>query len=181
MPSAPVPQTFPSGMQKNALNGQPATATPGERLERGIYHLLGARRLHMPGSCFPRTYTGTGTVTTLHQRILRSAHTYRARWRIIYATVTPYVNFKFTIAGATTNPSVALPGTANGYSVDDASEVEVGFVLGANTDSERAAVDISGAVIFAWAEAVTESLVTPGIRIYSWQIIPDDVQMVTGS
>jgi hypothetical protein len=181
MPSAAVPPTFPSAMQRNALNGQPAVGSVGERLERGIYHLLGARRLHLPGSCFPRTYTGTGTVTTLHQRILRSAHTYRARWRILYATITPYVNFKFTMSGAVTNPSVALPGTANGYSVDDASEVEVGFVLGSNVDSERAAVDISAAIIHAWTEAVTESLVTPGIRIYSWQIIPDDVQMVTGS
>lgn len=181
MPSAAVPPTFPSTMRANALNGQPATATPGERLERGIYHLLGARRLHLPGSCFPRTYSGTGTVTTLHQRILRSAHTYRARWRIIYATVTPYTNFKLTIAGATTNPSVALPATSNGYSVDDAEEVEVGFVLGSNTDSERGTVDISAAIIHTWSEAVTESLVTPGIRIYAWQIVPDDVQTVTGS
>lgn len=181
MPSAAVPATFPSGMQKNALNGQPATATPGERLERGVYHLLGARHLHMPGSCFPRTYSGTGTVTTLYQRILRSAHTYRARLRIIYATIVPYSNFKVTIAGAVTNPSVALPGTPNGYSVDDAEEVEVGFVLGSNVDSERAAVDISAAIIHAWTEAVTESVLTPGIRIYSWQIVPDDVQMVTGS
>ncbi len=180
MPTAPVPPTFPSGMQQNALNGQPATALPGERLERGIHHLLGARHLHMPGSCFPRTYSGTGTVTTLHQRILRSAHTYRARLRIIYATIVPYSNFKVTIAGALTNPSVALHGTP-GFTVDESEEVEVGFILGANTDSERGIVDISADIIHTWTEAVTGSLITPAIRIFSWQIVPDDVPSVTGA
>jgi len=181
MPTAPVPLTFPSGLQRGALNGQNATGGVGERLERAAYHLLGARKLQFPGSCFPRTYTGTGTLTTLYTRVLRAAHTYGARLVMQYATVVPQMTFKLTLAGAVTNPSIALPGTANGYSVDDAAEASMYFVLGSNVDSERAIVDLSLALEFTWADPVAGGLVTPGIRIYSWQIIPDDVQTVTGS
>lgn len=180
MPSAPVPLTFPSGLQRGALNGQNATGSVGERLERAVYHLLGARRFQFPGSSFPRTYTGTGTVTTIYTKALRAAHTYGARLYLQYATVTPLHHFKATLAGAVTNPTIALPGTANGYSVDDALEGAMYFILGSNVDSERAVVDLSLEVEFAWRDA-SVSAVTPGIRIYSWQIIPEDVQTVTGS
>lgn len=181
MPTAPVPLTFPSGLQRGARNGQNATGAVGERLERAAYHLLGARRLQFPGSSFPRTYTGTGTLTTLYTKVLRAAHTYGARLYLQYATFVPQQNFKITLAGAVTNPSIALPGTSNGYSVDDAAEASMYFVLGSNVDSERAIVDLSLTLAFTWADPVIASLLTPGIRIYSWQIIPDDVQTVTGS
>lgn len=180
MPTVPVPPSFPVGLQRGALNGQNATGAVGERLERAAYHLLGARRLQFPGSSFPRTYTGTGTLTTLRTKVLRAAHTYSARLYLQYATVTPLHNFKITLSGAVTNPTIALPGTSNGYSVDDAGEASMYFVLGSNVDSERAVVDLALALEFTWADPVA-AVVTPGIRIYSWQIIPDDVQTVTGS
>lgn len=181
MPTAPVPLTFPTGMQRGAQNGQPATATPGERIERGIYHLLGARRLQFPGSSFPRTHTGTGLVATIHARVLRSAYTYGARLYLYYATLVPQLTFKLALSGAVTNPSIALPGSANGYSVDDALEASAAFILGANTDSERGVVDLSFGISFAWGDPSVLSVVTPGIRLYSWQIVPDDVQTVVGS
>lgn len=183
MPTAQVPLTFPTGMQRGALNGQGANAGPMERLERGIYHLLGARRLMFPGSSFPRTYLNVSTVT-IYTKVLRAAHTLGARLYLQYATITPAHNFKLTINGAVTSPSIALPGTAAGLSgalgVNGSREACLGFTLGTNVDSERAVVDLEIMIDFAWADEVA-ALVNPDIRVYSWQIVPDDVPSVTGS
>lgn len=180
MPTAPVPSTFPTGMQRGALNGQPAAGAVGERLERGIYHLLGARRLQFPGSSHPRTYANLGSAV-IRTRCLRAAHTYGARLYLQYATLTPYHAFKLSITGGVTSPVVHLPPTPAGYSVDGSREAALAFVLGANVNSERAAVDLVITIDFAWVDPTVALVTTPDIRVYSWQIVPDDVQSVTGS
>jgi hypothetical protein len=180
VPTAPVPSSFPTGMQRGALNGQPAAAAVGERLERGIYHLLGARRLQFPGSSHPRTYANLGSAI-IYTRVLRSAHTYGARLYLQYATVTPYTAFKLSISGGVTSPSIPLPPTPAGYSVDASREASLWFQLGTNVDSERATVDLTITIAFAWEDPTVGLVTTPDIRVYSWQIVPDDVQSVTGS
>lgn len=177
MPTLTVPAEFPVGLGRGAENGQAADAVPVEAIERAIAHLCGGRKLSVPLWCVPRT---VGTPYTFNLRVERQPWTRRATLSLIYYTATAWDRWALSLTDGVDTWTVAIQ-PSPGASVAEAVEVALPFNLGANSESEAGAVNLTATLTFKWRDSAFVGVVAQELTLLSAFLQVDPVGQIVGT